>query len=67
VINGTWWSPQLFVLSSHGQDGISRFCNAYVEYLPTISTGREFWDHCCGQVLVEYEDGTTAVDGGREA
>jgi acyl transferase domain-containing protein len=37
VINGTLWSPQLFVLSSHDQDGISRLCNAYKEYLPTMN------------------------------
>lgn len=36
MINGTLWSPQLFVLSSHDQDGISRLCNAYKEYLPTM-------------------------------
>ncbi|TVY91443.1 Reducing polyketide synthase [Lachnellula willkommii] len=29
-------SPQLFVLSSHDQDGISRLCNAYKQYLPSM-------------------------------
>ncbi|KAI3393132.1 hypothetical protein diail_4700 [Diaporthe ilicicola] len=37
VINGTYWSPQLFVLSSHDQDGISRLCNSYKEYLPSMT------------------------------
>lgn len=37
VINGTLWSPQLFVLSSHDQDGISRLCKAYEEYLPSMT------------------------------
>jgi len=30
-------SPQLFVLSSHDQDGISRLCNSYKGYLPSMS------------------------------
>ncbi|KAK2007214.1 polyketide synthase [Colletotrichum eremochloae] len=37
VINGTYFAPQLFVLSSQDQDGISRLCNAYKEYLPTMT------------------------------
>ncbi|VUC26597.1 unnamed protein product [Clonostachys rosea] len=28
--------PQLYVLSSHDQDGISRLCNVYKEYLPSL-------------------------------
>ncbi|KAK2042138.1 polyketide synthase [Colletotrichum somersetense] len=37
VINGTHFAPQLFVLSSQDQDGIPRICNAYKEYLPTMT------------------------------
>ncbi|KAK2003329.1 mycocerosic acid synthase [Colletotrichum falcatum] len=37
VINGTYFAPQLFVLSSQDQDGIPRICNAYKEYLPTMT------------------------------
>lgn len=37
MINGALWSPQLFVLSSHDQDGISRLCKAYEEYLPSMT------------------------------
>lgn len=37
MINGTLWSPQLFVLSSHDQDGISRLRKAYEEYLPSMT------------------------------
>jgi acyl transferase domain-containing protein len=34
---GTTFSPQLFVLSAFDQDGISRICNAYKEYLPNMT------------------------------
>ncbi|KAK1573694.1 mycocerosic acid synthase [Colletotrichum navitas] len=37
VINGTHFTPQLFVFSSQDQDGITRICNAYKEYLPTMT------------------------------
>ncbi|KAI6353344.1 hypothetical protein MCOR25_009029 [Pyricularia grisea] len=37
VINGTRFPPQVFVLSSQDQDGIARLCNAYKEYLPTMT------------------------------
>ncbi|TDZ33845.1 Reducing polyketide synthase FUB1 [Colletotrichum spinosum] len=37
VINGSLFSPQLFVFSSHDQDGISRLCDAYKTYLPTMT------------------------------
>ncbi|KAK1988362.1 mycocerosic acid synthase [Colletotrichum cereale] len=37
VINGSQFSPQLFVLSSQDQDGIARICNAYKEYIPTMT------------------------------
>ncbi len=30
-------SPQLFVLSSHDQDGISRICSAYKQHLPSMN------------------------------
>ncbi|TVY81512.1 Reducing polyketide synthase FUB1 [Lachnellula suecica] len=34
--NHTTVSPQLFVLSSHDQDGITRLCKTYQEYLPSM-------------------------------
>ncbi|KAG9235384.1 polyketide synthase [Amylocarpus encephaloides] len=39
ITNGNHVSApsQLFVLSSHDQDGISRLCKAYKEYLPTMT------------------------------
>ncbi|KAJ4387459.1 hypothetical protein N0V93_008051 [Gnomoniopsis smithogilvyi] len=37
AINGTSFSPQLFVLSAYDQDGISRLCKAYTEYLPRMT------------------------------
>ncbi|PVH93633.1 mycocerosic acid synthase [Periconia macrospinosa] len=37
AINGTNFTPQLFVLSSHDQDGISRLCKAYKGYLPSMT------------------------------
>ncbi|KAK1621900.1 mycocerosic acid synthase [Colletotrichum phormii] len=35
-INGSLFSPQLFVLSSHDENGISRLCSGYEAYLPTM-------------------------------
>lgn len=32
----------------------------------TAQEDDEFREHCCGQVLLEYDDATTPVDGGRE-
>lgn len=32
----------------------------------TAQEDDQFREHCCGQVLVEYEESTTAVDAGRE-
>jgi NADPH:quinone reductase-like Zn-dependent oxidoreductase/acyl transferase domain-containing protein len=32
----------------------------------TAQENDEFREHCCGQVLLEYDDVTNAVDGGRE-
>lgn len=37
AVNGTSFSPQLFVLSAYDQDGISRLCKAYKEYLPGMT------------------------------
>ncbi|KAJ3949835.1 uncharacterized protein N0V96_000967 [Colletotrichum fioriniae] len=37
VINGTLFPPQLFVLSSHDQDGIARLAAAYEAYLPNMT------------------------------
>ncbi|CAG9950403.1 unnamed protein product [Clonostachys rosea f. rosea IK726] len=37
IVNGLdSTGPQLYVLSSHDQDGISRLCNVYKEYLPSL-------------------------------
>lgn len=32
----------------------------------TAQEDDEFREHCCGQILLEYNDATTPVDGGRE-
>ncbi|KAF4814699.1 Reducing polyketide synthase FUB1 [Colletotrichum siamense] len=37
VINGSLFSPQLFVFSSHDQDGIARLADSYKTYLPNMT------------------------------
>ncbi|EUC31174.1 hypothetical protein COCCADRAFT_6898 [Bipolaris zeicola 26-R-13] len=37
VINGTAFTPQLLVFSAFDQDGVSRMCKAYAEYLPKMT------------------------------
>jgi acyl transferase domain-containing protein len=37
AINGTNFNPQLFVLSSHDQDGIARLSKVYEKYLPSMT------------------------------
>lgn len=67
AINGTFFSPQLFVLSAHDQDGISRLCKAYTEYLPRMTDSLYNLSYTLGSKRSRFSWRAAAVAGSAQS